>query len=418
MDENARAIDFRRYRPASVLVIDLVKHSAQEKALIQLIQKTMEQVFAQAVETLKVVDAHFNYTGDGYVCALVGDASARILDFLNATVPELQRRLTAHGQQFRAGIDFGLVHLSKNPLTGAYEHFDLPGIQAARLEHAADPGQILCTEAVRTLFYRHYPELFSATPRGVETKDRTIVAYEIMPLHVSDVRDVFSAYLFRKGLPDVLRRMEKKILFVDDDTLAVEVMSEILKIDFPQNEIVTSNDALSAMKIYRPGEFGIVITDLMMPGPDGNQLTEWIIAADPDQVVIALTAMDSSGARSRFFSAGGSYYLTKPIDRRKFARTIRLFLEGGGTYLIRTRLQVICEDVGGMLSLLQLVAEELERVLAQVADPQDLVHSLLRHRSFATLSIGWDQELTWLSRCRLRKSSLGVLAAWPNSLET
>src|SRR5437764_325472 len=131
MKKNNLLLDFRIYRPASVLVVDLVKHSSRGKAQVQLLQQTLEEVFLRAKRAMGMDDVCFNYTGDGYVCAFIGDASARILDFINSTIPELRRRFAQHDQKVRIGLDFGLVHLAPNALTGSAEHFDLPGIQAA-----------------------------------------------------------------------------------------------------------------------------------------------------------------------------------------------------------------------------------------------------------------------------------------------
>src|SRR4051794_28782995 len=114
MEISPAPIDFRRYRPGAVLVIDLMKHSTKPKAIAQRARHALETIFHTQVEALGITDIHFTYTGDGYMCVLAGDDSSRLLDFLNSAVPELLRELGALRQEFRAGVDFGLIHFARN----------------------------------------------------------------------------------------------------------------------------------------------------------------------------------------------------------------------------------------------------------------------------------------------------------------
>jgi class 3 adenylate cyclase len=174
-----RVVDLREYRPASVLVIDLVKHSTRSKEVVYEVQHSLEDVFSSVRKILALKEVYFNYTGDGYVCALTGEASSRAVDFLNAVIPRLRQKLEGHGQSFRIGMDFGLVHLRENTLTAKSEFFDSPSIVAARLEQSAKPDQILCSQRFHDVFKDYYGEVFSSEPLSIQAKDRIITAFEI-----------------------------------------------------------------------------------------------------------------------------------------------------------------------------------------------------------------------------------------------
>ena len=196
MSEKQRFMDPVRFQPASVVIIDLVKHSTRDKASVYAIQAAMQEAFAHAKSELGISEISFTYTGDGYVCTLAGNAAARIMDFINSAIPRLQGILQGYQQDYRIGMDFGFIRLARDTLTGNMEHFDLPGINAARLESVAEPGKILCTGTFHDLFAPHYSGMFSETPSTFHAKDREITAYEVIPVDTHEIQGFFRRYLY------------------------------------------------------------------------------------------------------------------------------------------------------------------------------------------------------------------------------
>ena len=378
-----RSIDFRIYRPASVLVVDLVSHTSREKRTIQTVQRIMEDVFRRAQETLRLDNVHFNYTGDGYVCAFVGDSSARVLDFINCTIPDLARRFAQYDQKLRVGIDFGLIHLTQNVLTGGYEHFDLPAIQAARLEKAARPGQILCTENVHLMFAPHYPEMFSTEPEIVRTKDRDINAFEILPFDILSVQQLFSDYLFRRpGATTETPVERRKILFVDDESGILFGLCDYFGFDWKDFEVVGAEGVRDALATFKSGEFAIVVTDYMLVDGTGIDLLERLLAIDEDLTVVVFTAHGSEDLAKRCLSMGAYYFATKPIELPLFSRVLRIALSHSSHRTLRTALQILCEDLGGFLWLMQRVSDDLDSILHDQADDGgNVAKGLLRHKA-------------------------------------
>ncbi len=375
-------IDVRLYRPGAILVLDLVKHSGKERLAVHDVQKAMEDVLCRTKDLLKITDAHFNYTGDGYVCAFVGDASAKIIDFINAALPELMRRFGRHSQQLRAGIDFGLVHLTKNALTGKYEYFDLPSIQAARLEQSAQPDQILCTETVQRLFKHHYPENFSKVSLRVYTKDREITAFEFVVSDADHVRQYLSDFFF--GPKTSIRQgqgLRKKIMFVDDEEAIREVLPTMFSAEWPEYELLTYSNGLDAFNAFEMDKFAIAFVDMVMPRMDGFELTRRLSVLDPELSVVAVTALHDRDLTKQFFESGGSYLLLKPFHKDQFRAAVRTALFGNSSKAIRNSLGALCDDQGSLMVSLHELHDQFQIILLQVKDQEDSASGLLRHKA-------------------------------------
>jgi len=366
-----------------VLVFDLVTHSKRGKAAIYSIQAELKNAFSRTIAELGTKDVYFNYTGDGYVCTLFGDSSARLMDFINASVPRLLEVLQPYKQDFRVGVDFGLVHVSQNALTGGQEHFDLPGIQAARLEAAAVSGQILCTQTVHGIFAQHYPEMFSKDAKAVKTKDREILAYQLTPIDTRHVQEFFSRYLFRTGGWEHYKDMgsRAKILLVDDDLGIVEVLKDMLSSILPKYRIVTALSGEEALKSFEPGAYAAVVTDIRMPGINGVELTKRILALDPEQIVIAVTGYHSEDVAKESLGAGASWYLSKPFRMEELSAIIQLAFAFGSPLAIRNRIKFLWDNPGEFMWHLQLTSNYLHGILAQVGEVSDPAHTLLRHKA-------------------------------------
>ena len=382
MTKRKELVDFRQYRPASVLVFDLVRHSKRDKAAIHSIQVAMKDAFSKAIAGLGINDVYFNYTGDGYVCTLLGDSSARLMDFINASVPRLVQALQPYKQDFRVGVDFGLVHFSEDALTGGREHFDLPGIRAARLEAAAVPGEVLCTETVHDVFAHHYPGMFSRDAKAVKTKDREVFAYEVTPIDTQQVQKFFSRYLFRTGQEEVLQMGSRtKILVVDDEPGIPEALKETLSLLMPQYRIVGALSGEEALESFKPGTFAVVLTDIVMPGMSGIELTRRILALDPEQIIIVMTGYCSTENAKESLAAGAMWFFAKPLSFNLLREVIQVVLVCGSPRTVHNRIEVLCDDPGQFLWLLQQTSERLSSILRQVSEADDSAHSLLRHKA-------------------------------------
>ena len=83
--------------------------------------------------------------------------------------------------------------------------------------------------------------------------------------------------------------VRKRILIVDDDPQARNVLRLLLTID--QHTVVEVENGRQACLTYTPGDFDLVITDYDMPEMKGDELARTIKCLSPSQRVIMITGV-------------------------------------------------------------------------------------------------------------------------------
>jgi len=105
-----------------------------------------------------------------------------------------------------------------------------------------------------------------------------------------------------------------EVLVVDDDASIREVLA-----DFFGDRgltIATAADGRAAMDALRRsgGRYGLVLTDVAMPGADGFAVLEAARAANPAAYVVMITGYASLETAISAVRAGAQDYLTKPFS--------------------------------------------------------------------------------------------------------
>ena len=106
--------------------------------------------------------------------------------------------------------------------------------------------------------------------------------------------------------------MPGRILIVDDDRNMCEMIETDLRgHNFDPSWYLSAEEAFSVLK----GEdFDVVLTDLQMPGMNGVELCERIVANQPDVPVVVITAFGSMETAVAALRAGAYDFVTKPIE--------------------------------------------------------------------------------------------------------
>jgi len=93
---------------------------------------------------------------------------------------------------------------------------------------------------------------------------------------------------------------------------------------------VIAGDGQQALELWRPGRFGLLLTDCHMPVMDGFELTAAIRAAEADSdhrtPIIAITANALSGEAERCIERGMDDFLTKPVELKHFKKKLNKWL--------------------------------------------------------------------------------------------
>lgn len=88
-----------------------------------------------------------------------------------------------------------------------------------------------------------------------------------------------------------------RVLLVEDEAPVREVLTQFIELD--GHSVVSAENGLKAMEIFQPGEFDLVITDMVMPGMCGDELSMAIGRSEPSLPIIMVTGfgnlIDSQG---------------------------------------------------------------------------------------------------------------------------
>ena len=122
--------------------------------------------------------------------------------------------------------------------------------------------------------------------------------------------------LFKKNGGRIIRIMpaniSDRILIIDDDATALELMKDLLEgIGYIVDAVPSAEKGLNKLISYR---YKVLITDLKMPGMDGMELLSFCCKNYPELAVIILTAYGSIQNAVKALKIGAFEYLTKPIQ--------------------------------------------------------------------------------------------------------
>jgi two-component system response regulator AtoC len=102
------------------------------------------------------------------------------------------------------------------------------------------------------------------------------------------------------------------ILIVDDEKNTREGLKQFL--EGQDYDVLTASEGAEALKIYQEEKPEVVLSDIRMPGMDGVALLGQIKTANPNALVILMTAYGSVEDAVKAMKAGAFYYITKPVN--------------------------------------------------------------------------------------------------------
>ncbi|HSB43802.1 MAG TPA: response regulator, partial [Nitrospira sp.] len=116
-----------------------------------------------------------------------------------------------------------------------------------------------------------------------------------------------------------------RVMVVDDDIETLALLREVVTKE--GYEVVTAEDAESAMRHLAEWQPDLVITDIHMPGMDGLALLAAVREKAPDILVILLTAYGSLKTAVDAIKAGAFDYLSKPFVVEDIRLVVRRAIE-------------------------------------------------------------------------------------------
>jgi len=128
---------------------------------------------------------------------------------------------------------------------------------------------------------------------------------------------------------------------VDDDADTRDVCAEVLRGE--GYEIIRAESGRSAEAVLRSSAVDVAVADLKMPEMGGLEVLRAAKEADPDTVVILITAFPTVDTAVEAMKFGAAEYLVKPFSPQQLVEAVRASLEARRTReahgLLRSRLR-------------------------------------------------------------------------------
>jgi diguanylate cyclase (GGDEF)-like protein len=133
------------------------------------------------------------------------------------------------------------------------------------------------------------------------------------------------------------------VLIVDDETSIREILHETLSLERYQCSKAASGDAAIAMLNTR--SFDIMITDIVMPGLGGLELTELAKKLNPSMPVIIMTGFIDEFTYDKAIESGASDFIKKPFTAAELLMRIKHVWQQE-----KLRVMAITDELTGLLN--------------------------------------------------------------------
>jgi DNA-binding NarL/FixJ family response regulator len=179
-----------------------------------------------------------------------------------------------------------------------------------------------------------------------------------------------------------------KLMIADDHKLFREGVKALLSVTEDIEIIGEAGDGNTVLEKCKALQPDIILMDINMPGIDGIQATQQILAKHPKIGIIMLTMLEDDASVFAAMRAGARGYLLKGADSSEMLSVIRAVAEGQALFgpAIAKRLMNYFSELGARsASSLQdspfpeLTERELEvlRLISQGHNNQEISHKLV-----------------------------------------
>lgn len=112
----------------------------------------------------------------------------------------------------------------------------------------------------------------------------------------------------------------RQIIVVDDEVSIRVALSKFLtRRGF---HVESASGGAEALELLHGGHYALMISDLRMPGMDGQQLVSAALGVDPDLAIIMLTGTNDAVTANEVLAMGASDYLVKPVDLERLSASV------------------------------------------------------------------------------------------------
>ncbi len=112
-----------------------------------------------------------------------------------------------------------------------------------------------------------------------------------------------------------------KVLVVDDEQSIRNTLKEIL--EYEDFKVDLAADGQQALDLIDKGKYDTILCDIKMPGMDGIELLDKIMASQPDTPVIMISGHGNIDTAVEAIKKGAFDFIEKPLDLNRLMVTIR-----------------------------------------------------------------------------------------------
>ncbi|PKM78777.1 MAG: response regulator [Firmicutes bacterium HGW-Firmicutes-15] len=118
-----------------------------------------------------------------------------------------------------------------------------------------------------------------------------------------------------------------KILIVDDSRFHQNFVVKILNKYLPEGELLLANNGMEGFEMFEKERPAFVLTDLLMPERNGQDLLRLIKACDSNASVIVVSADIQKSTREEVKQLGALAFFNKPLTNETASELIALIKE-------------------------------------------------------------------------------------------
>jgi len=113
---------------------------------------------------------------------------------------------------------------------------------------------------------------------------------------------------------------ENLLLVEDEDTLRESLARVFVREGYDVDAVA---DAEASLKAINERTYGLILTDIMLPGIDGIELLKKVKEISPDQLIIVMTAFASLDTAIEALRGGAYDYIIKPVIHEEVKRIVK-----------------------------------------------------------------------------------------------
>lgn len=202
------------------------------------------------------------------------------------------------------------------------------------------------------------------------------------------------------------RNDKPRILFVDDEPLALEGLSRSVYREFKAD--LAEGPEAGLQKVKRDGPYIVVVSDMRMPVMDGAEFLSQVRTLAPDSIRVMLTGYADAEAAMRAVNEGRIFrFLNKPVTAEDLTLTLRACV---AQYDLMLREKELLEKT--LAGAIRVLSEVLQLANPVAFNKGARINQYVRHISRKLcLSDTWQYEIAAML------SELGCLTLTPDLLE-